>query len=314
MISGKPGDYASQYQAQLQELYNKVMNRQDFTFNLNGNALYQQYKDMYTQQGRQAMQDTMGQAAAMTGGYGNSYANTAGNQAFQQYMQQLNAVVPELYQMELDRYNNEGNRLLQQYEMTAGLEADEYGRYRDTVSDWEAERAYAQNAYNTQYEQDYQNWVNMLNHWNQMAQNEYGAYMDQQQFNAQQEATNREYAYNQAMAILNAGKMPSAELLAMAGISEADANLLKKKTSSGSSSKSTGSGTQAKAQEATKITAYSGLSDTAKSVYAMLEPSTSRYGTKTASEDAVKNTVSKYLNSGKITGAEADFILSRHGY
>ncbi len=227
VISGKPGDYQSQYQAQLNDLYNQVMNRPGFTFNLNGNALYEQYRDKYMQSGRRAMMDTMGQAAAMTGGYGNSYASTAGNQAYQQYLQQLNDVVPELYQMELDRYNNEGNRLLQQYEMTAGLENDAYGRYRDTVGDWESERAYAQNAYQQQYEQDYQNWVNMLNHWSQQAQQEYGAYMDQQQFDAQQAAQNREYAYNQAMAILAAGKMPSADLLATAGISAADANLIR---------------------------------------------------------------------------------------
>ena len=251
VISGKPGDYQSQYQAQLNDLYNQVMNRPGFTFNLNGNAMYEQYRDQYMQSGRQAMMDTMGQAAAMTGGYGNSYASTAGNQAFQQYLQQLNAVVPELYQMELDRYNNEGNRLLQQYEMTAGLENDAYNRYRDSVSDWEGERNYAQNAYQTQYEQDYQNWVNMLNHWSQQAQQEYGAYMDQQQFDAQQAAQNREYAYNQAMSILAAGKMPSAELLAAAGISSADAaNLMAKKSSgSGSSKKSPSSGTQSKPQE-----------------------------------------------------------------
>lgn len=315
VISGKPGDYQSQYQAQLNDLYNQVMNRPGFTFNLNGNALYEQYRDKYMQSGRRAMMDTMGQAAAMTGGYGNSYASTAGNQAYQQYIQQLNDVVPELYQMELDRYNNEGNRLLQQYEMTAGLENDAYGRYRDAVGDWESERAYAQNAYQQQYEQDYQNWVNMLNHWSQQAQQEYGAYMDQQQFDAQQAAQNREYAYNQAMAILAAGKMPSAELLAAAGISSADAALLQKKTSSGSSSskKSSPGGTQQpKAQETeVPMISYGDLSSNAKAVF-NITGGGSGYGA-APTTSYIKQTVANALNTGKITDAEADYILTKRG-
>ena len=71
---------------------------------MNSDALYQQYRDLYTQQGQMAMMDTMGQAAAMTGGYGNSYAQTAGQQMYNQYLGKLNEVVPELYQQAYNRY------------------------------------------------------------------------------------------------------------------------------------------------------------------------------------------------------------------
>ena len=285
IVSGKPGAYQNQYQAQLDSLYNQVMNRGDFTFDLNGNALYQMYKDQYMNQGKQAMMDTMGQAATLTGGYGNSYANTAGNQAYQSYLQKLNDVVPQLYQMELDRYNQAGENLLKQYQMTADLENAAYGKYRDTVADWNTERDFANADYLTRYEQDYQNYANMLNYWNQMAQRENAAYFDQQQmdmaqnqfdqelawnkeqfdkanaletdrFNQQlawdkeqyggnKELQMRELAYNQAMAILSAGKMPSNDLLSAAGISSADAKSLYnayKKNSSGGSSRRRSSG------------------------------------------------------------------------
>lgn len=286
IVSGKPGAYQNQYQAQLDSLYNQVMNRGDFTFDLNGNALYQMYKDQYMNQGKQAMMDTMGQAATLTGGYGNSYANTAGNQAYQSYLQKLNDVVPQLYQMELDRYNQAGENLLKQYQMTADLENAAYGKYRDTVADWNTERDFANADYLTRYEQDYQNYANMLNYWNQMAQRENAAYFDQQQmdmaqnqfdqqlawnkeqfdkanaletdrFNQQlawdkeqyggnKELQMRELAYNQAMAILSAGKMPSNDLLSAAGISSADAkslyNAYKKSSSGGRSSRKSSSG------------------------------------------------------------------------
>lgn len=242
VVSGKPGAYQSQYQNQLNDLYNQVMNRGDFTFNLNGNTLYNMYKDLYMTQGKQAMMDTMGQAAAMTGGYGNSYATTAGNQTYQGYLQKLNEIVPDLYQMELDRYNQAGEDMLKQYQMTADLENTAYGQYRDTVADWNTERDFANADYLTKYEQDYNNYANMLNYWNQLAQRENAAYFDQQQMDMAQ----TEMAYQQAMTILQAGKMPSNDLLAAAGISAADAknlyNAWKKKSSGGSSSKKSSSG------------------------------------------------------------------------
>ena len=95
-----------------EELYNewlnKGLNRDPFSYNFNEDALYQQYKDKYIQQGKMAMADTIGQASAMTGGYGNSYAATVGNQAYQASLQNLNDIIPELYQMAYDRYNQEG--------------------------------------------------------------------------------------------------------------------------------------------------------------------------------------------------------------
>lgn len=79
----------------------------NFNYDFNADALYQQYKDKYIQQGQLAMADTMGQAAAMTGGYGNSYAATVGNQAYQAQMQNLNDIVPELYNLAYSKVENQ---------------------------------------------------------------------------------------------------------------------------------------------------------------------------------------------------------------
>ena len=111
------GDFAYSNQASFDEIMNKILNREQFSYDLNGDALYQQYKDKYIQQGKMAMQDTMGQAAAMTGGYGNSYAASVGNQAYQASLENLNDVIPELYQMAYDRYNQEGQDMLNKYSM-----------------------------------------------------------------------------------------------------------------------------------------------------------------------------------------------------
>ena len=49
-------------------------------------ALFDQYADYYKRHGILAMEDTVGRAAAMTGGYGNSYAEVAGNQAYDSHI------------------------------------------------------------------------------------------------------------------------------------------------------------------------------------------------------------------------------------
>lgn len=212
VINGKPGDYQSQYKGQLESLYNQVMNREPFTFDLNGDMLYNQYKDQYTQLGQQAMMDTMGQAATLTGGYGNSYAQTAGQQAYQQYLTQLNNIIPDLYQMAQDRYNQAGQDLRDRLSLTQGLEDAEYNKYRDMVSDWNTERGYASDEYWNRYNTDYANYQNMLNYWNTIAQQEHSQYN-----------TQLEMAYAQAMAAIQAGVVPSSALLKKAGISSADA-------------------------------------------------------------------------------------------
>ena len=149
-LAQKPGEYQSAWQTQLNDAINKIMNREKFSYDLNGDALYQQYKDMYTTQGKMAMMDTMGQAAAATGGYGNSYAQSVGQQAYQGYLQQLNDKVPELYSLAYDRYNQEGQDLLNQYSLLSAQEEKDYGRHRDTVSDWQTERGYLTDSYNNE--------------------------------------------------------------------------------------------------------------------------------------------------------------------
>lgn len=109
-------------QAQLQALLDQILNRPNFKYDLDSDMLYQQYRDQYQRLGQQAMQDTMGQAATMTGGYGNSYAATAGNQEYQQYLTQLNNIVPELYDRAYNRYNQDYQALMDQYSLLMGAQ------------------------------------------------------------------------------------------------------------------------------------------------------------------------------------------------
>lgn len=187
-LANKPGAYQSQWQGQLNEVIGKILNREKFSYDLNGDALYQQYKDKYTQQAKMAMADTMGQAAAMTGGYGNSYAQSVGQQMYAKEMQNLNDVVPELYAMAYDKYNQEGQDLYNQYSMLGAQEEQEYGRYRDSVSDWLSERDYLQNRYDSERDFDYSKYNNERNF-------AYGQYADDRNFSYGQYSDDKNLAY-----------------------------------------------------------------------------------------------------------------------
>ena len=152
------GDFTYGKQSDFDAIMNKILNREQFSYDLNGDALYQQYKDKYIQQGKMAMQDTMGQAAAMTGGYGSSYASTAGNQAYQASLQNLNDVIPELYQMALDKYNQEGQDLYNQYGMLSDDRNMQYGMWGDKRNQLVADRDYYGNEANNAYSKDYGEW------------------------------------------------------------------------------------------------------------------------------------------------------------
>ena len=139
--SGRPS-YTSPYSSQIDSLLNSVLNREDFSYDVESDPLYQQYRAQYQREGDRAMRDTMGNAAALTGGYGSSYAATAGSQAYDYYLSQLNDRVPELQQIAYQQYLDEQNALLSQLAALQAMEDQAYSRYRDEVGDYYSDRAF----------------------------------------------------------------------------------------------------------------------------------------------------------------------------
>ena len=252
----KPQTYNSKYSAQLDSILQQVTNPEKFKYDFNGDELFKSYADLYTQKGKQASLDSMGQAAALTGGYGNSYAQQAGNQQYQQYLLGLYDKGMDLYDRAYQRYLGEQDQQQNAYNMLANADQTDYGRYRDTVGDWQNELSYWTDMYNTESDRDYSRYGDQRDYWTQLAQVENADYRSEQerqeairqfnmnyqegqrQFNENLDETRRQfdqkyeydkmsdqqkYAYNYAMAILQKGQLPSAELLAQAGLSEADA-------------------------------------------------------------------------------------------
>lgn len=177
--SRRPGSYESQWDGELTELYNRIANRKPFSYDIGTDPVYQQYREQYQRQGRLAMQDTMGQAAALTGGYGSTYGEQVGQQAYNAYLQNLNDVVPDLYNAAYNRYRDEGTELYNQYGLLSDRENQAYSRYRDTVNDYYSDLSDARSAYDSAYSRDYNQWSDQLSYWAQKAANENNAYLQQ---------------------------------------------------------------------------------------------------------------------------------------
>lgn len=150
-----PGQYVSPYGDRINELYEQYVNRGPFNYDFNADAIYQQYKDRYTQQGKQAMQDTMASAAGLTGGYGNSYAAAAGQQEYDRYLQGLNDVIPQLAQNAYEKWQAGGDDMIKQLQLMQGMDEDAYNRSRDQLQDYYTQLNYLAGQEGDAYNRDY---------------------------------------------------------------------------------------------------------------------------------------------------------------
>ena len=174
--NNRPQGYTSKYTPALDNIMQQIQNPGQFKYEFNGDNLFKNYADLYTQKGKQASLDAMGQAAALTGGYGNSYAQGVGQQAYQQYLLSLYDKGLDLYDRAYQRYNDQLGQNKDIYNMLAAQEAQDYSRYRDTVGDWQNEEQQAYNRAQDAANTDYNRYVDTLNYYTNLANAENAQY------------------------------------------------------------------------------------------------------------------------------------------
>lgn len=128
-------DAASTYAPYIQEVMDRVLNRPAFSYDPETDPLYQSYAKQYRREGQRAAADTLGQAAALTGGRPSSWAVTASQQAGDRYAAALADKVPELRQLAYQMYADEGTQDRKNLDLLLGLADQEYQRGRDAAAD-----------------------------------------------------------------------------------------------------------------------------------------------------------------------------------
>lgn len=213
--SGKPGEfsydkeaptYNNAYQDRINSMVDQILNRPQFTYDYNQDPLYAQYADAYTRNGTQAMNDTLAQVSARTGGLASSYASNAAQQQYNQYMSALNDKVIDLHNLAYNMYRDQGNDMRNNLSMLQGLENTDYGRYMDALGQYNTDRNLAYNVWNSglnQYNQDrnfaYNQYADQLAQYNTDRNFSYGQYQDAlNQYN-----NDRNFSFDQYQTALN---------------------------------------------------------------------------------------------------------------
>ena len=163
--STKPGAYVSSYETALQQAMDRILNREDFRYNLDGDALYRRYRNQAIQNGRLAMADAAGQAAALTGGYGNSYAQAVGQQAYNRQLDSLADRIPELYNLAMNQYQLQTQNLQRKYDLLSGAQQQEYSRYQDALAAWQKEAEQLWKEYTDIRDSDYNTYRDEIADW-----------------------------------------------------------------------------------------------------------------------------------------------------
>lgn len=144
------------YTDKVQSMLSAIENHAPFEYDMNTDTLFQNALQSAMGKGQLAMQDTMGQASALTGGYGSSYAQAVGNQAYNGFIQEAYDNLPDYYNLALNAYDREMQQLYNQLDMYSTQDQIEYDRLSNAYS------ANMQNA-SSMYDREYNDYWNKLN-------------------------------------------------------------------------------------------------------------------------------------------------------
>ena len=336
---GAAPTYSDRYTDRIDEMLDKLLNRDKFSYDYTQDPLWQQYQNQYLREGERAMQDTLGQVSARTGGLASSWAQTAAQQSQNYYASQAADKIPELYQLAYNMYLQDIDDQVRDLGLLEGMSDREYSRYRDTMSDWMNDRDFAYGAYRDDVsDKKYQN------EW------DYSVDRDRVEDNRYESET----AYDRALQLLQAGIMPGEDVLARAGLTASQAaGIIANRTKSSSTGTRTGTKSNGGTDwtgvedwvsqygedsaedyigEHYKDLGYSsksmalagwnnhmrqlqserngGLSDAAMQIFEGLKSMRSQMG----SNSAIGNSIAIYTDQGKLNEKEARYLFKYFGY
>lgn len=186
-----------------QKQLDAILNRGEFSWSKETDPLWPVYKKQYLREGERATANALGQASAATGGRPSSFAVGAATQAGDYYATQLNDIIPTLYQQAYSKYIKDHDMSLQDLQAINEQQGIWRQGWKDELGVLEGQLSALQG----QDAVDYGRYLEELARTDRMEDRDY-----------QRGETVRKTAVDQVAAILQAGGLPSQELLAAAGL------------------------------------------------------------------------------------------------
>lgn len=217
----KPSDYNSKYSEEIERVLDSILNREKFNYNLNADPLYNQYKEQYVNYGKKAMLDTVADLSALTGGYANSYAVSAGNQSYNNYLNNLNEIALDLYDRAYSAYKDEGNFNKEKIDILNSLEKADYDQYTDSINDYYKTGEYLLKKLSNMSESEYEQFLTDLKSFEDDRDYNYQKYLEevkQNQFleelnfkkaEAERDQQNKDRSYNLSLSKSNSSSNSS---------------------------------------------------------------------------------------------------------
>ena len=170
---------------------------------------YKALADRYGIQGQMSMQDVLGQISSRTGGLASSYATTAAQQQYNEYMSQLEEVARQMY-------SSDRSDLAENLSVLNSANDTAYNRYLDELGQYNTDYSNAYGAYrdavgDVKYNQEYTD--------------SRSDYADSQAATSKADAQNRINAY---LAAYGAVKDLDADLVSASGYTQSELNTLEK--------------------------------------------------------------------------------------
>ncbi len=176
--NNKPDEYKSKYAVEIESILNSILNREKFQFNMNADPLYNQYKEQYINNGKKAMMDTIANASALTGGYSNSYAVTAGNESYNEQLNKLNDIALAIYDRAYERYKDDGSNMVDKIRLLRDRDDADYAKYRDSLDDYYKDGDYLLSKLTSLSESDYKAFLEAVDSYESDREYEYKKYLE----------------------------------------------------------------------------------------------------------------------------------------
>lgn len=147
------------YADPIQNAIDQVSKYSEFKYDVESDPIWNSIKSQYQRNATMGMREAMGDAANLTGGYGSSYSQQAGQQAYQNQIAGMTDIIPELQNSALNVFQANQNGALNQLGAIDGLMENE-------LNNWRSNRAYFYQKVNDMSEQEFNEYLTQIQQWN----------------------------------------------------------------------------------------------------------------------------------------------------